>query len=64
MKKGIATVIKRYFGNEGRTLTQFKAELDALSADEKLELATLAAKAMGMTQEQCEFPLDGHKRGW
>lgn len=43
-------VLKEYFGyKEGETLQQFSAEIKALSDDEKMELATLAAVELGTT---------------
>lgn len=38
-------------------LKGFAAELSALSGDEKIELARGAAKELGFTQEQVDFPL-------
>lgn len=39
-------------------LRGFMVELHALTNEEKLELARLAAKAMSLTQEQVDFPLE------
>ena len=47
-------VIKDYFE---LTAQEAMKELKALSADDKLELAQGAAMNLGLTQEQCKFPL-------
>ena len=48
MKRVVA--IKAYFGLlPGQTLSQFAAELKALSEDEKDELAAGAARELGVT---------------
>lgn len=44
-----ATILKDYFGYKpGEGLTEFQKELKALSPEEKKELATLAAKELGL----------------
>lgn len=61
MAKSQVIVLKEFFGfkttetGEKQTLPQFKAEVDCLSADEKDQLASMAAKAMGYKQEDCTF---------
>ena len=51
-------VLKAYFGMQpNQTLTQFAAEVKALTEDEKLDLARGAAKNLKLTQADCDFPL-------
>ncbi|MCI0532929.1 hypothetical protein L0Y49_01775 [bacterium] len=57
-KKGAITVIKTYFGfREGQTLLGFRDEVKALSEAEKLELAQGAARNLGLTRDEVDFPL-------
>ncbi|HLF51524.1 hypothetical protein [Flavobacterium sp.] len=57
-RKSEAVVLKQFFGLlPGQTLVKFQTELKALSPQEKLELASLAAKEMKLTQEQVSFNL-------
>lgn len=57
-KMGQLGILRRFFGMlPGQALLAFKGEIDQLSADEKLELAQLAAKQMGLTADQVSFPL-------
>lgn len=57
-KKGTATILKEYFGyREGDNLKAFRDELNALSSEEKLELAIGAAKNLGYEQEYVDFSL-------
>lgn len=59
--KSQVSVLYKFFGpkanNDGsmQTLAQFKGEADKLTAEDKQKLATMAAKALGYTQEQCAF---------
>lgn len=56
--KGALAVLKVYFGyRSGDGLKEFSAELNQLSDKEKLELAQLAAKALGLTQADVDFNL-------
>lgn len=56
--KGQLTVIREYFGAQpGQTLQGFAAEVKALSADEKLDLAQGAARNLGLSQSDVDFPL-------
>lgn len=49
MKKTPLVVLKDFFGYKiGQTLKEFKAEIDALSPEEKKELAELAAAELGV----------------
>jgi hypothetical protein len=42
-------ILRNYFGfKSGQTLKQFSEEIKALSEEEKMELATLAAKELGV----------------
>lgn len=56
--KSKISVMKEFFGMQpNQTLTQFAAEVKALTEDEKLELARGCAKNLGLTQAECDFPL-------
>lgn len=56
--KGMATVLMNYFGRKsGQTIKDFQEELKALSEPDKLWLAKLAAKELGLTQAECTFSL-------
>lgn len=44
-----AQALSAYFRSPGQTAKEFMAELKELSADEKAELATLAAAELGVT---------------
>ena len=58
LKSEIA-VLRQFFGmRPGDTLKEFKAECDALSVAEKLELAQLAAKQLGLSADDVSFPLE------
>ncbi len=58
MKKSMTSVIKQYFGlHPGQKLIEFRDELKELTADDKKELAVLAARDLGLTQDQVDFPL-------
>ena len=51
-------VLHNFFGKQpGQNLAGFANEVKQLSAAEKLELAQLAAKAMGLTQDKVAFQL-------
>lgn len=51
-------VLSEYFGRQpGQSLMDFAKETRALTEDEKDELAIGAAKNLGLTQDQCDFPL-------
>lgn len=60
-KKSQVIVLKTFFGFKTKadgtlqTLADFKREVDALTPAEKDSLATQAAKAQGLTQEECNF---------
>lgn len=57
-KFGEVMVLKKYFGlKEGQSLQDFSQELKELSGAEKLELAQLACKALGLTAEQVKFSM-------
>ena len=57
-KKTKLVVIREYFGvAPSNSLKEFSAELKALSAEEKLELARGAATNLGLTQEDVDFDL-------
>jgi hypothetical protein len=46
-KKSIVIILKTFFGfKQGQTLQEFNAELKALSAEEKMWMATEAAKQL------------------
>ena len=49
-------VIRDYFG-PWENSRDLMVQLKALSPEEKLELAVGAAKNMGLTQDQVDFPL-------
>ena len=54
--KSRVAVIKEYFGDrEGQNASGWIAELKALTDKEKDELATGAAKALGLPQDKCAF---------
>lgn len=56
--KGQLTVIREYFGVlPGQKISDFAAECKALSEAEKLELAQGAARNLGLTQADVDFPL-------
>lgn len=61
MAKSQVICLKEFFGaktnDDGSTqsLPQFKAEVDRLSVEEKDQLATMAAKALGYAEEECSF---------
>ena len=51
--------IKKYFGlRDGDNAGNFMKEIKALDADERLELAQGSAKNLGLTPEECDFPLE------
>ena len=51
--------IKKYFGmRAGDNAGDFMKEIKAIDADERLELAQGAAKNLGLTPEECDFPLE------
>lgn len=60
-KKSQVIVLKTFFGFKNKpdgsmqTLADFKREVDALTPVEKDTLATQAAKALGLTQDECNF---------
>jgi len=48
-KSSPLVILRKFFGLlPGQTLKEFKDEIDALSSEEKRELATLAAKELGV----------------
>jgi len=52
-------VIKQYFGlRPDSSLSDFIQEMKALSKEETLELAQLAAAEVHLGQGGCDFPLD------
>jgi hypothetical protein len=54
--KSKAIVLKQFFGlKPGQTLAEFAAELKALSEEELLELAILAADELGIPEEERAF---------
>jgi hypothetical protein len=58
-QRGPVTVLKSFFGYlPGQTISEFKTEVDRLSEQEKLELARLAAKQLGLSQAEVSFKLD------
>ena len=57
-KKSKLVVIREYFGaRPGEGLKEFSAELKALTAQEKIELAQGAAINLGYTQDNVDFDL-------
>ena len=51
--------IKKYFGmREGANASDFMKEIKALDADERFELAQGSAVNLGLTAEECDFPLE------
>jgi len=56
---GTVTTLYKFFGAhpERPGLKGFNDECKALDAEEKLDLARLAAVAMGMTQNDVTFPM-------
>ncbi len=51
--------IKKYFGmREGANASDFMKEIKAIDADERLELAQGAAKNLGLTPEDIDFPME------
>lgn len=51
-------ILSEYFGRKpGQSLLDFAKETKALSEAEKDELARGAAKNLGLTQAECDFPL-------
>lgn len=51
-------VLSEYFGRlPGQSLMDFAKETRALTEDEKNELSVGAAKNLGLTQPECDFPL-------
>lgn len=56
--KSKVKIIKEYFGlREGDTASDFMREYKALDESERLELAVGAAKNMGLSQSEVDFPL-------
>jgi len=58
--KSTLIVLKDFFGfrnDSPNKLKEFKAEVDKFTDDEKLGLAQLAAKEMGLQQDEVNFPL-------
>lgn len=51
-KKGMSSLIKEFFG---MTATQAVKEYKELSDTDKLQLASAAARALGIPQEDCSF---------
>ena len=56
-KKSRAGVIRQYFGDNGKGAAAFMQEYKALTETDKNELAVQSAKALGLFQDQCAFPL-------
>lgn len=57
-KKTKLVTIRDFFGmRSGDSLKEFSAELKALNAEEKLELAIGSATNLGYTQDDVDFPL-------
>jgi len=54
-KTRIALIREYFFA--GEKLSEYKVELQALSDEEKLDLAREIAKHQGLTQEDVDFPL-------
>ena len=51
--------IKKYFGlRHGDNAGDFMKEIKALDAEERLELARGSAANLGLTAEECDFPLE------
>jgi len=51
----MTAVLRKFFGyREGEGLREFSAELKALTPEEKLELATLAARELNVPLDQDE----------
>ena len=57
-KLGKKSAILKFFKDRQQKLTEFTQELKELSESEELELAQGAAKALGYTKEEVNFPLD------
>lgn len=56
--KGQMTVLRNYFGAlPGQGLKAFSDEVKQLSDAEKLDLAQGAARNLGLTQDEVNFPL-------
>jgi hypothetical protein len=58
--KSTLIVLKDFFGfrtDSPNKLREFKAEVDKFTDDEKLGMAQLAAKEMGLQQDEVNFPL-------
>ena len=57
-RKTPVLIIREFFGYKpGQTLKEFTDEVKALTAEDKQELAGLAAKVLVYTQDQVAFPL-------
>ncbi|MBI4114341.1 MAG: hypothetical protein HY445_00680 [Candidatus Niyogibacteria bacterium] len=56
--KSALSLVMGYYRQQGQKVSEIKAEVDALTADSKLELARLIAKAQGLSQEDVNFPLE------
>ncbi|KKM04369.1 hypothetical protein LCGC14_1764930 [marine sediment metagenome] len=55
-KLGTVGVLGRYFGKkDGQTISEFRTEIQAMTSDERLELAQGAAQAMGLTESEVQF---------
>lgn len=57
-KLGKKSAILKYFKADKQKLAEFTPELKELSEAEELELAQGAAKALGYTKEEVNFPLE------
>ncbi len=51
--------IKKYFGiREGDNAGDFMKEIKELDADERLELARGSAQNLGLSADECDFPME------
>ncbi len=51
--------IKKYFGfRDGDNAGEFMKEIKILSDDERLELARGAAQYLGLSADDCDFPME------
>ena len=58
-KIGRLIVLRNYFGlKEGEDLRSFASECAKLTEEDKVELSQGAARELGLSQDQIDFPLE------
>jgi|TARA_R100001244_G_scaffold112776_1_gene83485 hypothetical protein len=55
---GKKSAILKYFKSKNQKLPEFMKELKELSKEDELELAVGAARGLGLTADQVNFPIE------